>query len=329
MGPIQRCGKMGDWVFVVVYGYPTSRMCPLNQALHKEVADWVAGQGNARVVIGGDWQVPPEDISPDGGKTPLGHVLDPGEPTCITREGNRQTVIDYFIVNDAARHEVHSWGVRDGAQATHRTATIELKGEIRPTVRALWEAKAIPDPFIGPIRAMPEGTLTEFPGRDAVAADLESAVLAWANAATERLLLRGGVPPGHWRTYLGRGEVPRTLLKQAFSKRPEGAADVPGRRALRVLRNRLRALKGAVDTPKWRWDFAVNTRLRVKCMGAYGMEPEDADRWRDRTLDVDSASKQDLDGYIAELDARLKVMEAQHRKDRLHAFRERVRMAVR
>ena len=113
-------------------------------------------------------------------------------------------------------------GVRDGAQATHRTATIELKGEIRPTVRALWEAKAIPDPFIGPIRALPEGTLTEFPGRDAVAADLDSAVLAWANAATERLLLRGGVPPGHWRTYLGRGEVPRTLLKQAFSKRPEG-----------------------------------------------------------------------------------------------------------
>ena len=108
--PYSVAGKMGDWVFVVVYGYPSSRMCPLNQALHKEVADWVAGQGNVRIVIGGDWQVSPETISPDGAKTTLGHVLDPGEPTCVTKEGNRQTAIDFFIVNDAARHEVHSWG---------------------------------------------------------------------------------------------------------------------------------------------------------------------------------------------------------------------------
>ena len=162
-----------------------------------------------------------------------------------------------------------------------------------------------------------------------MAENLEGAVLTWANAATERLLLRGGVPHKHWRAYLGRGKEARTLLKQAFNKRPEGAADVPGRRALRVLRNRFRALQGAVNTPKWRWDFAINTRVRIKFLGAYGMEPEDADRWRDRTLEVDSASGQELEAYIAELDVRLKDMEAQHRKDRLHAFRERVRKAVR
>ena len=51
--PYSIAGKMGDWVFIVVYGYPTSRMCPLNQALHKEVADWIAGQGNVRIVVGG------------------------------------------------------------------------------------------------------------------------------------------------------------------------------------------------------------------------------------------------------------------------------------
>ena len=95
--------------------------------------------------------MPPEAIAPDGAKSTLGHVLDPGEPTCVTKEGNRQTAIDFFIVNDAARHEVHAWGVLDGAQATHRTATLELRGEIRPTVRGLWEPKAIPEPFIGPI----------------------------------------------------------------------------------------------------------------------------------------------------------------------------------
>ena len=89
---------------------PDLQNVPLNQGLHKEVADWIAGQGNVRIVIGGDWQVPPEAISPEGGRATLGHVLDPGEPTCVTKEGNRQTVIDYFIVNDAARHEVHSWG---------------------------------------------------------------------------------------------------------------------------------------------------------------------------------------------------------------------------
>ena len=33
--------------------------------------------------------------------------------------------------------------------------------------------------------------------------------------------------------------------------------------------------------------------------------------------------------YIAELDTRLREMEAQHRKDRMHAFRERVRKAAR
>ena len=141
-------------------------------------------------------------------------------------------------------------GVLDGAQATHRTSTIELKGEIRPTVRAVWEPKGIPDPFIGPVLEPPEGTLTEFPGRPEVDQDLEAAVLTWARAATERLLMRAGVPQRHWRTYTGRGEVPRTLLKQAFSRCPDGAADVPGRRALRVLRNRLFAIRGMVGTPQ-------------------------------------------------------------------------------
>ena len=78
--------------------------------------------------MGGDWQVDPGVLAPTGRQAPLGHVLDPGEPTCITAAGNRQTKIDYFVVNEVARHEVQGWGAVDGTQATHRTAVVHLKG---------------------------------------------------------------------------------------------------------------------------------------------------------------------------------------------------------
>ena len=100
---------------------------------------------------GGHWgetgKSTPSTLAPNGGKVPLGHVLDPGEPTCITAAGNRQTKIDYFVVNGVARHEVHGWGAVDGTQATHRTATIELKGDICPEVLGLWEPKSVPAPL--------------------------------------------------------------------------------------------------------------------------------------------------------------------------------------
>ena len=79
-------------------------MCPENVGLHQEVADWVAGQGDVRVIIGGDWQVAPQALSPEGGKSILGHALDPGEPSCTTAEGIRQATNDYFVVNEEARH---------------------------------------------------------------------------------------------------------------------------------------------------------------------------------------------------------------------------------
>ena len=103
--------------------------------------------------------------------------------------------------------------------------------------------------------------------------DLDRAVHTWARAATERLLLRAGIPPRHWKKYEGRGKAARTLLRQAFSRSPEGAADAPGRRALQVLRNRVRALVGMAHTPHWHSDHGVNTRTRIRCLGTFGMEP--------------------------------------------------------
>ena len=82
---------MGEWIFISLYGYPTGKLCVENIALHQEVSEWVAAKGDVRVVIGGDWQIDPSTLSPAGGKVPLGHVLDPGEPTRITAAGNRQT----------------------------------------------------------------------------------------------------------------------------------------------------------------------------------------------------------------------------------------------
>ena len=107
----------------------------------------------------------PAVLAPEGGRIPLGHVLDPREPTCITADGNRQTKIDYFLVNGVARHEVQAWGAVDGTQATHRTATIVLKGDVCPEVLGLWEPKGIPEPFIGPIRQPPPGLHHSIPHR--------------------------------------------------------------------------------------------------------------------------------------------------------------------
>ena len=59
------------------------------------------------------------------------------------------------------------------------------------------------------------------------------------------------------------------------------------------------------------------------------IEDGDAQHWKPRTLGIDGASVESIRSYIAELDARAAAMSAQLAKDRLAAFRDKVRKAVR
>ena len=150
-------------------------------------------------------------------------------------------------------------------------------------------------------------------------------MLQWSEAVTQRLLVRAAVPRRHWRLYAGRGKEPRTIRRRALCKAPDGAADSPGRRSLVLLRNRLRAILPAVGTHRWSQQHAKCTRDRIKAFGAAGMEDGDAQRWRPRTLGIDGASAESIRGYIQELDTRVAAMGAQLAKDRLEAFRAKVR----
>ena len=81
--------------------------------------------------------------------------------------------------------------------------------------------------------------------------------------------------------------------------------------------------------PRWEWDLAVNTRIRIRCISSYGMDPADADHWKARTVGIDGASREAIEAYIKELDARIAQMSRQLQKDRKQTFREKVRKAVR
>ena len=129
--------------------------------------------------------------------------------------------------------------------------------------------------------------------------------------------------------YSGRGKEPRSIRRRAVCKAPDGAADSPGRRSIVLLRNRLRAILPAIGTQRWDQQHAKCTRDRIKAFGASGMEDGDAQHWRPRTLGIDGASAESIRTYIAELDARAVAMSAQLAKDRLAAFRDMVRKAVR
>ena len=84
-----------------------------------------------------------------------------------------------------------------------------------------------------------------------------------------------------------------------------------------VVLDQLQALRGVAHTPRWDWDHAVNTRIRIRCLGTYGMEPGDADHWKARTREIDGATKQSIVAYIEELDARVRELDGQLRKERL------------
>ena len=154
-------------------------------------------------------------------------------------------------------------------------------------------------------------------------------VLRWAEAATQRLLLRAGVPHRHWRHYLGRGKAPRTLRKRVTCKAPEGAADAPGRRAMVLLKGRLRAILPAFGTPRWEQRHAIRTRERIVATGAWGMEDQDAQIWGPRTLGISGASAEVIAMYIRDLETRGSELAAAQEKERKKAFKEKVQKAVR
>ena len=60
-----------------------------------------------------------------------------------------------------------------------------------------------------------------------------------------------------------------------------------------------------------------------------GMDPEDAEVWKERTWGIGGATGPQLEAYVQELDGRIKALTGQLRKSRLQTFRERVRKAVR
>ena len=59
------------------------------------------------------------------------------------------------------------------------------------------------------------------------------------------------------------------------------------------------------------------------------MDEPDAQRWRARTLAIDSASADVIGAYIRELDGRVAELATQLAKDRVKSFKEKVQKAVR
>ena len=77
-----------------------------------------------------------------------------------------------------------------------------------------------------------------------------------------------------------------------------------------MLRNRVRTLVGMAHTPHWNSDHGVNTRSRIRCLGTFGMEPADAEVWRDRAREIDRVSKREAQLYVQELDDTRSVVRA-------------------
>ena len=119
------------------------------------------------------------------------------------------------------------------------------------------------------------------------------------------------------------------MRKRVTCKAPDGAADAPGRRALVLLRGRLRAILPAAGTPRWGQRQATRTRERVAATGTWGMEEQDAQIWGPRTLGISGASPEVIALYIRDLDARNTELAAAQEKDRRKAFKEKVQKAVR
>ena len=181
---------------------------------------------------------------------------------------------------------------------------------------------------MGRLGSPPPGYTTQFPTAQENLSTAEM-VLRWGEAATQRLLLRAGVPHRHWRHYMGRGKAPRALRKRITCKAPDGAADAPGRRAMVLLRGRLKAILPAYGTPRWEQRQAKRTRERIAATGTWGMEEQDAQTWGPRTLGISGASAEVIALYIRELETRSSELAAAQDKARRKAFREKVQKAVR
>ena len=152
-------GKFGDWVLISVYGYPSRGYGVANRALVQEVRQWVMTHQDCRIVLGGDWNMDPEEWAP-GGNGDFCHVLDPKLPTC---KGN---TLDYLAVNHKARHAVLTWSVdKDNAQATHATSRVALRGSLQAGRLGLWAPKSLPDRLIGCLRDGWEANLLRYPSR--------------------------------------------------------------------------------------------------------------------------------------------------------------------
>ena len=61
-------GTMGDWLLVSVYGYPSVGPGPANRALIEEMGQWLAERGRTKQLVGGDWNLDPQQFELAGGR---------------------------------------------------------------------------------------------------------------------------------------------------------------------------------------------------------------------------------------------------------------------
>ena len=135
----------GHIAVVSVYGYSGEGTGHRNRALFGELQNWAASREGAPYVIGGDWNVDPEQLRTMSGDV-LGVFCNPGVPTCRPSRGEPRE-IDYWLVSPAAAARVTEWGaVADMPIATHDAVRLELDDKMRPEVPVPRGPRPIPEP---------------------------------------------------------------------------------------------------------------------------------------------------------------------------------------
>ena len=150
-------GVLAEGILVVsLYAYTGPHAVAKNADLLELLAKEISAI-KVPFVVGGDWNMSPEDLSRTGFPTRLkATVVSPAAPTYVA--GAAATTLDYFIVADCLRPMVEEVLVHEGSGVKkHRPVELVLAGRVRAE-RVLTLAKPPLRPAVAPRTCMPDPT---------------------------------------------------------------------------------------------------------------------------------------------------------------------------
>ena len=210
---------------VTLYGYDVGQphAARRNAELFTEIFDVMAELGDARWIIGGDWNTEPQEIwelAADEGKR---FFRPPGDPpiggTC--RCSGR--TIDFFLASQRMQGEVSAEACFDAPLYPHHPVRIHIASRGRPApVPVLDQPAAYLMPGDIPIGPCPPASMAWAPQDEAWAAavrddDIDGMWACWCAAGEQWLLGWTGLDAPRYR---GRGAPRRVVRRQRRSREP-------------------------------------------------------------------------------------------------------------